>query len=227
MARTLIPVVEPDIVLYTLATPNGMKVSVLLEELGIPYSVRVIDIRKKDQFTPEFVAINPNSKIPAITDKKGPKGKPVCVFESGAIMLYLAEKYGRFISADPEERLETIQWLFWQMAGVGPMFGQFGHFTVYAPEKIEYPIQRYTAEVKRLLAVLENRLEGREYIVGSSISIADIAVFPWIYTLSAFYKAEEKIGLDEYKNVVAWFRRCSERPAAQKGMAVAPFPKMD
>eukprot|EP00879_Flechtneria_rotunda_P000947 GHRR01001079.1.p1 GENE.GHRR01001079.1~~GHRR01001079.1.p1 ORF type:complete len:252 (+),score=44.88 GHRR01001079.1:134-889(+) len=210
--------------LYSLATPNGQKVSVALEELGLPYDTHVIDIRKNDQFSDEFKRINPNSKIPGIVDPNGPGGKELAIFESGAILLYLAEKTGKLLPSDPAAKYETISWLMFQMAGVGPMFGQFGHFTKYAPEKIPYAINRYTTEVKRLLGVLEGRLTGRQYIMGNDYTIADIATFPWVNGLSAFYNAEEALGLKDYPAVNAWLQRCMDRPASQVGMKVASFP---
>lgn len=208
--------------LYSIGTPNGWKVSVALEELGLPYEGHKIDIRKGDQFSEEFIKINPNSKIPAIVDPNGPDGKPISVFESGAILLYLAEKTGKLIPQDPRKRVETLQWLFFQMAGVGPMFGQFGHFTRYAPEKIEYAINRYKNEAKRLLGVLEKQLEGKEYLVGE-YTIADIATFPWVICLDKFYEARETLELDSFPNVQAWVKRCSEKPASVKGLQVLPF----
>jgi len=209
--------------LYTLGTPNGMKVAIALEEMELEYDVHVIDITKNDQFTPEFIAINPNSKIPAIVDPDGPDGKPLAVFESGAILLYLAQKTGKFLSHDPRLKWETIQWLFFQMAGVGPMFGQFGHFFKYAKEKCKdpYPVERYATEVKRLLGVLEKRLEGREYLIDDGYSIADMATAPWIYTLDRFYHGEEKLDVASFTKVVAWKARCLTRPATARGMKVA------
>jgi GST-like protein len=210
--------------LYSLATPNGQKVSVALDELGLPYETHVINISKGDQFTDEFKRINPNSKIPAIVDPDGPGGKELALFESGAILLYLAEKTGKLLPADPAAKWETVSWLMFQMGGVGPMFGQFGHFTKYAPEKVPYAIERYTKEAKRLLSVLEARLTGRQYIMGDDYTIADIATFPWVNGLSAFYKGDETLGLADYTNVQEWLTRCMDRPASKTGMHVAPFP---
>jgi len=208
--------------LYTLGTPNGMKISVALEEMGLEYNAHTIHIMKSEQFTPEFIAINPNSKIPAIVDPDGPDGKPISVFESGAILLYLAEKSGKFLSADPRLKWETIQWVFFQMAGVGPMFGQFGHFFKYAKEKCKdpYPVERYATEAKRLLGVLEKRLEGTEFLVGNEYSVADIATFPWVYCLEFGYHADEYLGVKNFPNVVAWKDRCMARPATAKGLKV-------
>jgi GST-like protein len=209
--------------LYTLGTPNGMKIGIALEEMELEYDVHVIDINKNDQFTPEFIAINPNSKIPAIVDPDGPDGKPFAIFESGAILLYLAQKTGKFLSHDPRLKWETIQWLFFQMAGVGPMFGQFGHFFKTAKEKCKdpYPVERYANEVKRLLGVLEKRLEGREYLIDDGYSIADMATVPWIYTLGRFYHGEEKLEVASFPKVVAWKERCLALPATARGMKVA------
>eukprot|EP01121_Diplochlamys_sp_Union-15-3_P013348 TRINITY_DN4133_c0_g1_i1.p1 TRINITY_DN4133_c0_g1~~TRINITY_DN4133_c0_g1_i1.p1 ORF type:complete len:250 (+),score=61.15 TRINITY_DN4133_c0_g1_i1:102-752(+) len=213
---------DKKIQLYSLATPNGMKVSIALEELGLEYDAHKIDISKGDQFKEDFIKVNPNSKIPAITDPNGPDGKPINVFESGAILLYLAEKTGKLIPKDPVKRLECIQWLFFQMAGVGPMFGQFGHFWKYAPEKIPYAIERYTKEARRILGVLDKQLEGKEYLVGE-YSIADIATFPWVRCLDFGYKASDHIKVSEFKNVTAWVERCHSKPASQKGAQVTPF----
>lgn len=213
--------------LYSLATPNGQKVSVALEELGLPYDTHVIDIRKGDQFTDDFKKVNPNSKIPAITDPDGPGGKPLSLMESGAILLYLAEKTGKLLPADAAAKWETVSWVMWQMGGLGPMFGQFGHFTVYAPEKIPYAIERYTKEAKRLLGVLEARLKdvGGPYIMGQDYTIADIAIFPWVSCLSVFYKADDSLELSSFTTVQEWLTRCMERPASKAGMKVAPFPQ--
>ncbi len=208
--------------LFSLATPNGQKVSIALEELGIEYDAHKISIMEGDQFTPEFIKVNPNSKIPAITDPDGPDGEPINMMESGAILLYLAEKTGKLIPSDPRLRNETIQWLFFQMGGVGPMFGQFGHFYRYAKDQIDhpYPVERYGNEVRRLLAVLDKRLEGREYLIGDQFTIADIATFPWVNCLEEFYEAGEHLSLDEFKNVRDWQARCNARPAVERGRKV-------
>jgi len=210
--------------LYSLDTPNGQKVGVALEELGLPYEAHVINIRTGDQFKEDFVKVNPNSKIPAIVDPDGPGGKPISLFESGAILLYLAEKTGKLLPSDPALKWETITWLFFQMGGIGPMFGQFGHFYKYAQEKIPYAINRYTTEAKRLLKVLDTRLEGRQYLVGEEYTMADISIFPWVSCLSTFYAADEQLGLAEYKDVNAWLERCLARPAVERGMKATPFP---
>lgn len=211
--------------LYSLATPNGQKVSIALEEMGLPYEAHKIDITKDEQFTKEFININPNSKIPAIVDPEANNGKDFAVFESGAILIYLAEKSGLFLSSDPYLKNETLQWLFFQMASVGPMFGQFGHFYKYAKEKCQdpYPTNRYANETRRLLGVLEGRLKDREYIMGSDISIADFATMPWVDCLSRFYEADEKLNLREFEQVNRWKEQLLQRPKVQKGMKVCPF----
>src|SRR6476659_6171317 len=165
--------------LHTWGTPNGRKVSIMLEECGLPYSVHKIDISKGEQFKPEFLKISPNNRIPAIVDPDGPGGKPISLFEAGAILIYLAEKTGKFLSKEPVQKYKTLEWLMWQMGGIGPMFGQANHFVAYAPEKVPYAIDRYVNETRRLLRVLNTRLEGREF-VADSYSIADIASFPWV-----------------------------------------------
>ena len=208
--------------LYSLATPNGQKVSVALEELRLVYTPHTINILKGEQFTPDFVALNPNSKIPVLVDEEGPNGSTVTIVESGAILLYLAEKTGGLLSTDPVLRMETIQWLFFQMANIGPMFGQFGHFFKYAKDRCldPYPLERYTTETKRLLTLLDIRLANREWIVGEAYSIADIAIFPWVECLGQFYNAGEQLQLSEYSNVQEWLKRCLARPAVQRGMTV-------
>ena len=208
--------------LYSLATPNGQKVSVALEELRLAYTPHTINILKGEQFTPDFVVLNPNSKIPVLVDEEGPNGSTVTIVESGAILLYLAEKTGGLLSTDPFLRMETIQWLFFQMANIGPMFGQFGHFFKYAKDRCldPYPLERYTTEAKRLLTLLDSRLANREWIVGEAYSIADIAIFPWAECLGQFYNAGEQLQLSEYSNVQEWLKRCLARPAVQRGMTV-------
>lgn len=215
--------------LYSLATPNGQKVSIALEEMGLPYNPHTIDIRIDDQFSDEFLAVNPNGKIPAIIDPNGPEGKETRVFESGAILLYLAEKTGQFIPKDPIARIETLKWLFFQMAGVGPMFGQFGHFYKYGTDQCDhpYPVTRYSNETKRLLGVLDKQLSDKPYLIGDDYTIADIATFPWVSCLDQFYGAKDHLGLDDFAHVQKWFDRCINRPAAQKGMLVCAFPERD
>lgn len=212
--------------LYSFPTPNGVKASIALEELGLPYEPHLVSIGADDQKTPAFLSLNPNGKIPALIDPEGPGGTPIGIFESGAILLYLADKTGRLIPADPAERVECIQWLFFQMAGVGPMFGQFGHFYKFAADKLTdpYPTERYANETKRLLAVLDRRLEGRQWLVADMYSIADIATFPWVRTVRDFYEAGEVLGLDGFANVTDWLARCLERPAAVKGMTIPARP---
>lgn len=201
--------------LYTWGTPNGRKISIMLEEVGLPYRVHSIDISKGDQFTPEFIAINPNGKIPAIVDPEGPGGKTVPVFESGAILIYLAEKTGKLLPAEAAARLETIQWLMFQMGGIGPMFGQRHHFYRAAPEKVPYALERYTKETHRLYGVLDQRLAGNEYLAGGAYSIADIATYPWV----ARWEWHD-ISWASFPNVDRWFKAIGARPAVQRGMAV-------
>jgi len=215
-----------SIKLYSLATPNGQKVSIALEEMELAYEATTINILENDQFSDEFIKVNPNSKIPAIVDPDGPEENHA-VMESGAILLYLAEKSGKFLPSDPVYRSETLQWLFFQMGGIGPMFGQFGHFYKYAGEKCDhhYPVERYTKETMRLLNVLEKRLEGRHFLVGEQYTIADMAIFPWVRCLSKFYEADELLDLGRYKNIHNWVNRLLDRPKTMKGMGVCPFPQ--
>jgi GSH-dependent disulfide-bond oxidoreductase len=199
---------------YTWTTPNGRKVSIMLEETGLPYRVHAIDISKGDQFKPEFVAINPNSKIPAIVDPDGPDGRPISIFESGAILIWLAEKTGQFLAADQRRRSEALQWLMFQMGGVGPMFGQAHHFRKFAPEPVPYAIERYTKEAQRLYGVLDRRLAEAPYLAGD-YSIADMATYPWVAR-----HEWQGVSLDEHPNVKRWFEAIGARPAVQRGMAV-------
>ncbi|MEM8860832.1 MAG: glutathione S-transferase N-terminal domain-containing protein [Chloroflexota bacterium] len=210
---------------YGLATPNGQKVSIALEEMELPYEFNLINIGAGDQFSEEYKKINPNSKIPSIVDPEGPNGEPISVFESGAILIYLAEKSGKFLSTDPVHRIETIQWLMFQMGGLGPMFGQFGHFFKYGGSKLEdpYSVDRYRNESKRLLGVLDTRLEGRDFIVDSGYSIADITSIPWITAAREFYDATDALELDSFKNVMSWYERCTSRPGAQRGRQVGAW----
>ncbi|MBV7378199.1 glutathione binding-like protein [Maritimibacter dapengensis] len=203
--------------LYSMPTPNGVKVSAMLEETGLEYEPHLVHILKDDQFTPEFLSLNPNNKIPAILDPDGPGGKPMGLFETGAILIYLAEKTGHFLSEDPAERYETIQWVMWQMGGVGPMFGQFGFFYAFGGKDFEdkRPMERYLNESKRLLGVLEKRLEGSDYIMGDDYTIADIATWPWVRALSTGYKADDIMGLPDYPNVMRWRAACMARPASE------------
>jgi GST-like protein len=194
-------------------TPNGWKITIFLEETGTPYEVVPVNIAKGEQFTPAFLAISPNNRMPAIVDSDGPGGEPISIFESGAILLYLAEKTGRFLSPEPRERWETVQWLMFQMGGVGPMFGQAGHFTRYAPEKIPYAIERYTNESRRLCGVLDRRLADREFVAGP-YSIADMAIFPWVHAIA------ERIDVASLPHLTRWLERLRDRPAVQRGLAV-------
>lgn len=216
------PIQYPDrIQLYSLGTPNGQKVAIALEEMALPYEAHRVDIMAGDQFTDEFIAINPNSKIPAIVDPNGPGGVSLSVFESGAILIYLAEKSGQYLPTDPAARSECLQWLFFQVGGVGPMFGQFGHFYKYAKEKIPYGINRYQTEVKRLLGVLETQLQGQDYLLKEGYTIADMATFPWVGALDWGYGAAEVFQLQQdFPNVMSWYKRCRQRPAAARGLDV-------
>jgi GST-like protein len=219
------PAKEPQkLQLYSFATPNGVKVSIALEELGLPYEAHLVDIGKNETWTEPFLSLNPNGKIPAIIDPDGPDGKPLALFESGAVLVYLAEKTGRLIPADQAGRYETIQWVFFQMAAIGPMFGQLGFFHKFAGREIEdkRPRDRYAGEARRLLGVLEGRLAGRKWMMGDDYTIADIAVFPWVRTLRDFYEAGGLVGLDGFPSVLAWLDRCLERPASRTGLNVPP-----
>ena len=217
------PARHPDILqLYSLPTPNGVKVSIMLEELGLPYEPHLVSFDTQDQLTPEFLSLNPNNKIPAILDPHGPGDKPLALFESGAILIYLAEKTGRFLSADPATRYETLQWLMFQMGGVGPMFGQLGFFHKFAGKDYEdkRPRDRYVAESRRLLGVLDKHLEGREWMMGSEYSIADIATWPWVNNLVGFYGAGELVGFAAFANVQRVLQAFLARPAVQRGLAI-------
>ncbi|MGG7645169.1 glutathione S-transferase family protein [Rhodovulum sp. YNF3179] len=212
--------------LYSLTTPNGIKVSAMLEETGLPYEAHRISFADKDQFTPEFLSLNPNNKIPAILDPDGPGGQPIGLFESGAILVYLAEKTGRFLSDDPATRYETLQWLMFQMGGVGPMFGQLGWFTKGDGKEIDdpRPRDRYVGETARLLGVLDRHLEGRRFIMGADYSIADIATFPWLRTLLEFYEAGDETGWRDLANLPAYYDRCMARPASRRAVKIPPAP---
>lgn len=208
--------------LYFWATPNGHKISIMLEECGLPYVLRMVDIGKGDQFKPEFLAISPNNKIPALADPDGPGGAPVTVFESGAILTYLGRKTGKLYPADERTRIEAEQWLFWQVGGLGPMAGQCHHFRNYAPEKIPYGIDRYTNEVNRLYGVMNKRLGDRPYLAGD-YSIADIACYPWV----RLWKNQGQ-DIASFPNVAAWLERVGARPAVIKGLAAGKdVPKTD
>ncbi|MBI2312607.1 MAG: glutathione S-transferase N-terminal domain-containing protein [Betaproteobacteria bacterium] len=201
--------------LYTWTTPNGYKVSIMLEEIGLPYAVHSVDITAGDQFKPEFLGISPNNKIPAIVDSDGPGGKPISLFESGAILIYLAEKSGKLLPQEPRARYETLVWLMFQMGNVGPFLGQAHHFRVYAPEKIPYAIERYTKEANRLYAVLDKRLAEVPYLAGNEYTIADIATFPWTRT-----PQRQGVEHPDYPNFKRWFDEIAARPAVQRGLAV-------
>ena len=200
---------------YSWATPNGHKVHIMLEECGLPYRVHPVDIGVGQQFEPDFLAISPNNKIPAIKDSDGPDGQPMSLFESGAILLYLAGKTGRFLPNSTRGRYEVLQWLMFQMGGVGPMLGQAHHFRIYAPEKIDYAVDRYTNEAKRLYGVMDKQLAKQKYIAGSEYSIADIAIFPWL-------RSWRNQGIDwtDFPHLQGWFDEISARPAVQRGVEV-------
>ncbi|KRB86843.1 glutathione S-transferase [Sphingomonas sp. Root710] len=217
------PAKHPDrIQLYSLNTPNGVKVSIMLEETGLPYEAHLIDIMDNQSHTPEFLSLNPNGKIPAIIDPDGPGGKPIGLAESGAILIYLADKTGKFVPADPAARYETIQWVIFQNAGMGPIFGQVGFFNKFAGRAIEdkRPLQRYVDESKRVLGVLDRRLQGRDWIMGADYSIADISTLGWIRNLITFYDARDLIAFDTLKNVPDWLERGLARPAVQRGLEI-------
>ena len=219
------PAQHPDrIQLYSFPTPNGIKVSAALEETGLPYEAHTVSFATDDQLTPEFISLNPNNKIPAIIDPKGPGGAPLALWESGAILIYLADKAGKLIPADPAKRMETIQWLMWQMGGVGPMFGQLGFFYKFAGKEIEdkRPLDRYAGETKRLLGVLDKRLEGRDWIMGDELTIADLATFPWVRTIPGFYEAGELVGFDGFANVKRVLDAFLARPAVDKALNIPP-----
>lgn len=221
------PATRPDVIqLYSLPTPNGVKVSAMLEETGLDYEPHLVNFGTDDQFTPEFLSLNPNNKIPAIIDPNGPNGAPLPLWESGAILIYLAEKSGKFLPTDPARRAETLQWLMWQMGGLGPMLGQFGFFHAYAGKEIDdkRPRDRYLNEGKRLLAVLDQRLDGQRYIMGDDYTIADIAAWPWIRAIMTGYDAAEEMELSKFSNVMEWFDRCWSRPASQAAVTIPARP---
>jgi GST-like protein len=203
-------------------TPNGVKVGIMLEETGIAYEPHRIDITANENRDPAFIALNPNGKIPAIYDPDGPSGRPLALFESGAILIYLADKSMQLLSTDPGRRYETIQWVMWQMGGVGPMFGQVGFFNKFAGKTYEdkRPLERYVSESARLLDVLDNRLASRDWVMGADYSIADIALIGWVRNLIGFYEARELVGFDRFTHVQAWLDRALARPAVQRGLLV-------
>jgi GSH-dependent disulfide-bond oxidoreductase len=213
--------------LYSLPTPNGVKVSIMLEETGLPYEPHAVRFDRNDQVSAEFLALNPNNKIPAIIDPQGPDGAPLALFESGAILVYLAEKTGRFMPTDPVGRYQTLQWLMFQMGGIGPMFGQLGFFHRFAGKEIEdkRARDRYVAETKRLLAVLNGRLQSQAWVVSDEYGIADIAIFPWVRTLVTFYEAGELVGMAEYPAVNRALAAFVARPAVARGLNIPERPK--
>jgi GST-like protein len=212
--------------LYSLPTPNGVKVSIALEETGLPYEAHAIDIGKNESWTPEFLSLNPNGKIPAIIDPHGPGGRPLALFESGAILVYLADKTGQLMPTDPARRYETLQWVFFQMAFIGPMFGQVGYFHKFAGKEIadKRPLERYQNESKRLLGVMEARLDGRTWIMGDDYTVADISMLGWVRNLIGFYGAGELVEYDKLKHVPAWLERGLARPAVQRGLTIPQRP---
>ena len=217
------PAQHPELLqLYSTPTPNGVKVSIMLEEIGLPYEPHSINIGQNETWGPEYLSLNPNGKIPAIIDPDGPGGKPLALFESGAILLYLAEKTNKLLPADPAQRYETIQWVFFQMAAVGPMFGQLGFFHKFAGKDFEdkRPFERYRSESQRLLGVLETRLTGRQWIMGDEYTIADIALIGWVRNIVGFYDAAGVVGWPQLKAVPAWLERALARPAVQRGVTI-------
>ncbi len=217
------PAKHPDrLQLYSNPTPNGVKVSIALEELGLPYEAHRIDIGRNESWLPEFLSLNPNGKIPAILDPDGPDGRPMAMFESGAILVYLAEKTGKLLPSARAARYETMQWVFFQMANVGPMFGQVGYFNVFAGRDIEdkRPLERYRAESQRLLEVLDGRLAGREWMMGDVYTIADVSLVGWVRQIIGYYKARELVHFDALKLVPAWLERCLARPAVERGLKI-------
>ena len=221
------PASHPDrLQLYSLPTPNGVKVAIALEETGLPYEPHLVRFDTNDQLSPEFLSLNPNNKIPAIIDPNGPGGQPLPLFESGAILVYIAGKTGRLMPRDDAGRYQTLQWLMFQMGGIGPMFGQVGFFNKFAGKDYEdkRPRDRYVDESRRLLAVLDKHLAGREWIVGDEYTIADIASFPWINNLVTFYGAADMVGFDDFANVRRVLAKFLERPAVQRGLRIPARP---
>lgn len=217
------PAQHPDrIQLYSLPTPNGVKISIFLEETGLPYEPHLVNFGSNDQLSPEFLSLNPNNKIPALIDPNGPGGKPLALFESGAMLIYLAEKSGLLMPRDAAGRYETIQWVMFQMGGIGPMFGQVGFFHKFAGKEYEdkRPRDRYVDESKRLLAVLEQRLKGRAWIMGDEYGIADIATFPWVRNLVGFYEAGDLVGFKDYPEVSRVLQAFVARPAVVRGLEI-------
>ncbi len=219
------PARHPDrIQLYSLPTPNGVKVSIMLEETGLPYEAHLVSFSTQDQLSPEFLSLNPNNKIPAIIDPDGPGGRPLPLFETGAILIYLADKSGRFLPADPALRYQAIQWLMFQMSGIGPMFGQVGFFNKFGGKDYEdkRPLQRYVDESRRLLKVLEGHLRGRAWMMGDDYGIADMSIFPWVRNLVGFYEAGELVGFGDFPEVARVLEAFVARPAVQRGLDIPP-----
>ncbi|QKE62614.1 glutathione S-transferase N-terminal domain-containing protein [Aquipseudomonas campi] len=217
------PATQPErLQLYSLPTPNGVKVSIMLEEIGLPYEPHLVSFDSNDQLSAEFLSLSPNNKIPAILDPNGPDGQALELFESGAILLYLADKTGQLLPQDSAARYQTIQWLMWQMGGVGPMFGQVGFFHKFAGKDYEdkRPRDRYIEEAKRLLGVLDQRLQGREWVMGDAYSIADIAIFPWVRNLIGFYGAGVLVEFERFANVQRVLERFLARPAVVRGLGI-------
>lgn len=217
------PAQHPDrLQLYSLPTPNGVKVSIMLEEIGLPYEAHLVSFERNDQNSPEFLSLNPNNKIPAILDPNGPNGQALALFESGAIMIYLAEKTGQLLPKDPAQRYQALQWLMFQMGGIGPMFGQLGFFHKFAGREYEdkRPRDRYIAESRRLLAVLEQHLHNKDWMLGDTYSIADIALWPWVRNLIGFYEAADLVGFNDFKNVQRVLTQFLARPAVQRGLVI-------
>src|SRR5262245_10516767 len=217
------PPKHPDrLQLYSLPTPNGVKVSIALEEMGLPYEPHAINIGKNERWTPEFLSLNPNGKIPAIIDPNGPGGAPLGLFESGAILIYLADKTGKLAPADPARRYETMQWVFFQMAFIGPMFGQVGYFYKFAGREVadKRPLERYRDESKRLLGVLDARLSAGPWIMGEDYTIADVSMLGWVRNLVGFYGARDLVAFDALQHVPSWLERGLARPAVQRGLTI-------
>ena len=217
------PAQFPDrLQLYSLNTPNGVKVSIMLEETGLPYEPHLVDFGKDEQHSPEFLSLNPNGKVPAIIDPDGPGGKPLPLFESGAILLYLADKTGQLVPADPASRWQAVQWVMFQMGGVGPIFGQVGWFNRFAGRDIadKRPLQRYVAESRRLLEVVDRQLDGREWMMGGDYTIVDIALLGWVNNLITFYEARDLVDFDSLRNVPRWLDCGLARPAVQRGLRI-------
>src|SRR5690606_5639268 len=213
----------PDLIqLYSLPTPNGMKVSIMLEETGLPYEPHLVDFQTNDQLSTQFLSLNRNNNMPAILDPNGPDGKPLALFESGAILLYLADKSGQYIPSNASARYETLQWLMFQMGGIGPMFGQLGFFHKFAGKDYEdkRPLERYVSESKRLLRVLDIQLKGQDWVTGADYSIADIAIFPWVRNLIGFYEAADLVEFHKYPNVQRVLDQFIARPAVQRGLEI-------